>query len=166
MESCEVCGRQIGKLETPHLYKDRVVCRECHGGLSQSPNVPHAGVQRKSAQLPKPVAILCVLLFGAMMGVVIGLSRRTARLELELSDLRNSVNHNAGFDSLTDAVSRNTKVANASTASLARELDALTDTVNHNARVADESTASLARGLDSLTDTVNHNAEVANLNNR
>ncbi len=40
-EVCENCGRQIGKLETPMVWKERVVCGDCYGRLSASaPNKP------------------------------------------------------------------------------------------------------------------------------
>jgi|GEM_PF-5113869 len=34
MEDCENCGTRIGKLETPHLWQERVVCAECHKKLT------------------------------------------------------------------------------------------------------------------------------------
>lgn len=34
METCENCGRAIGKLETPHLHGEHVVCLECKQRLS------------------------------------------------------------------------------------------------------------------------------------
>ena len=30
LEACENCGRKIGKLETPMVWQEQVVCRECH----------------------------------------------------------------------------------------------------------------------------------------
>jgi hypothetical protein len=33
-EQCENCGRLIGALETPHIYEDHVVCRQCKDKLS------------------------------------------------------------------------------------------------------------------------------------
>lgn len=36
MEICENCGRAIGNLETPTLWRDRVVCGECHKRLKGS----------------------------------------------------------------------------------------------------------------------------------
>ena len=35
-ELCSNCGRQIGKLETPHLWLDQVVCAECHERIEKS----------------------------------------------------------------------------------------------------------------------------------
>jgi predicted amidophosphoribosyltransferase len=35
LEDCANCGDQIGKLETPCIWKDQVVCQNCHTKLSQ-----------------------------------------------------------------------------------------------------------------------------------
>lgn len=43
MTTCENCGTTIGKLETPCVYDDRVVCSACHKRLvvnQQPPNPP------------------------------------------------------------------------------------------------------------------------------
>lgn len=42
MEQCENCGRSIGKLETPRLWSERVVCTECHEILSGGTHTPAA----------------------------------------------------------------------------------------------------------------------------
>jgi hypothetical protein len=48
METCENCGGSIGKLETPFVWQDRVVCAGCHTKLRQSqtaaetPTLPYA----------------------------------------------------------------------------------------------------------------------------
>lgn len=34
---CENCGRKIGKLETPYLHREHVVCHECNERLNPSP---------------------------------------------------------------------------------------------------------------------------------
>jgi len=34
MESCANCGRAIGKLETPYLHTDHIVCAECKARLT------------------------------------------------------------------------------------------------------------------------------------
>jgi len=36
METCENCGRTIGNLETPAVWRERVVCAECHQRLNGS----------------------------------------------------------------------------------------------------------------------------------
>lgn len=33
-ETCANCGRVIGKLESPFLWRESIVCQECHGRLS------------------------------------------------------------------------------------------------------------------------------------
>lgn len=35
LESCDNCGRAIGKLEAPHLWQDHVVCAQCRGILEE-----------------------------------------------------------------------------------------------------------------------------------
>lgn len=44
METCSNCERKIGKLETPHLFKEQVVCAECAALLDggQQPPPPPA----------------------------------------------------------------------------------------------------------------------------
>lgn len=48
VETCENCGRMIGRLETPHLYGEHVVCTTCHGHLSV-PHPPHSAAPRPPA---------------------------------------------------------------------------------------------------------------------
>lgn len=36
MEACGNCGRAIGNLETPFLFREKVVCQECHKRLTAS----------------------------------------------------------------------------------------------------------------------------------
>lgn len=38
MDACANCGREIGALETPHVWRENVVCALCHGVLTR-----HAG---------------------------------------------------------------------------------------------------------------------------
>lgn len=40
MERCANCERQIGNLETPYLWQERVVCAECHSRLSPAKVMP------------------------------------------------------------------------------------------------------------------------------
>jgi hypothetical protein len=42
---CENCGRVVGKLETPSVWREKVVCFECHGRLSSQfrPDRPTPG---------------------------------------------------------------------------------------------------------------------------
>src|SRR3989442_481999 len=37
-EFCQNCGRAIGKLETPRVHEQHVVCAECWGRLSPQPD--------------------------------------------------------------------------------------------------------------------------------
>ncbi len=36
IEQCENCGRVIGKLESPHIYRDSVVCGGCYTALNSA----------------------------------------------------------------------------------------------------------------------------------
>ena len=36
METCASCGRTIGRLETPHVYGNNIVCPECLTRLTTS----------------------------------------------------------------------------------------------------------------------------------
>lgn len=51
METCENCGRSIGRLETPHVIEDSVVCAQCHAQVraSRAPAKPTA---------PPPAAVI------------------------------------------------------------------------------------------------------------
>jgi hypothetical protein len=69
MEQCENCGRTIGKLETPMVYRDSVVCPECHARLAVQ-SVPYASPAstppgkregRKSLHPSAIVACLCAI---------------------------------------------------------------------------------------------------------
>lgn len=45
METCENCGSVIGKLETPYIFNDSVVCSQCYqrlGSATAPPPVPAA----------------------------------------------------------------------------------------------------------------------------
>jgi ribosomal protein L37AE/L43A len=35
-EACSNCGSQIGKLETPYIWEQHIVCEECHDKLSRA----------------------------------------------------------------------------------------------------------------------------------
>lgn len=39
-ECCANCGRRIGKLETPHIYEQHVVCADCISSLNRTPRIP------------------------------------------------------------------------------------------------------------------------------
>jgi hypothetical protein len=40
IETCENCGTEIGKLETPFIWIDHVVCATCYARLDESPAQP------------------------------------------------------------------------------------------------------------------------------
>src|SRR5436190_4864289 len=52
MERCANCDREIGKLETPFLWLERVVCRHCHAVLSSPSLAPLEGPTRLNTDLP------------------------------------------------------------------------------------------------------------------
>ena len=37
LETCENCRRVIGRLETPQVYADHIVCAECYARLTSKP---------------------------------------------------------------------------------------------------------------------------------
>jgi hypothetical protein len=59
-ETCANCERIIGKLETPHLWKEHVVCAQCHAVLSSTPAetapYPEACAMPTSAELEADLA--------------------------------------------------------------------------------------------------------------
>ena len=74
LEVCENCGRQIGKLETPMVWKERVVCGKCHKVLRGG---GHAEENRNG-----DVASYCTLcaLFPSHGGRWAGVARTTFKL--------------------------------------------------------------------------------------
>jgi hypothetical protein len=52
VEKCANCGRVIGKLETPMVWRDNVVCAVCHAKLSAVP-VQSSQQARPTAQIPE-----------------------------------------------------------------------------------------------------------------
>ena len=42
LETCKNCCRTIGQLEQAHLWQEQVVCQECHGRLTLSPQPQQA----------------------------------------------------------------------------------------------------------------------------
>jgi hypothetical protein len=69
-ETCENCGRSIGRLEEVHLWQERTVCAECVRRLRSNTPAPHSG--QSSRRLP-------VLLLSAVaaFGIVIGMGATT-----------------------------------------------------------------------------------------
>ena len=61
MEQCANCGRMIGKLETPHLWNDRVVCAACRQAL-QSPVPPPRIADKKRHPVRLAIAILVAVI--------------------------------------------------------------------------------------------------------
>ncbi len=60
MEKCENCGKRIGELEAPSVWRHRVVCKSCHRKLSSEGQPPPVPVTRPlivmSPSLPAPAA--------------------------------------------------------------------------------------------------------------
>lgn len=64
MERCANCGDKIGNLETPHVWKDKVVCKPCYVRLSDinpappepapTPVIPYS--TKKTAELQRAAA--------------------------------------------------------------------------------------------------------------
>ena len=55
VENCENCGRAIGKLEEPYVWRKHVVCAECHVHLSSAPAAASAAARPVHAAPPLPV---------------------------------------------------------------------------------------------------------------
>lgn len=56
LEQCANCRREIGNLETPRIFNDYVVCRECHDRLSDVRVTFIPSVTRQPAPPPEPLA--------------------------------------------------------------------------------------------------------------
>jgi tetratricopeptide (TPR) repeat protein len=66
VDNCDNCGRTIGRLEQPHVWRTHVVCVECHTRLSapapSAKKAPAPPPMPKRPEAPKPVAppmLLC-----------------------------------------------------------------------------------------------------------
>jgi DNA-directed RNA polymerase subunit RPC12/RpoP len=57
MERCENCGGIVGNLETPYVWRDKVVCVACHQRLST--NEPSLRAAR-TRETPPLIAMACV----------------------------------------------------------------------------------------------------------
>ncbi|HVS73146.1 MAG TPA: hypothetical protein VHQ47_17960 [Phycisphaerae bacterium] len=53
-ETCENCGRTIGKLETPRVWQEHIVCGTCHRHLTGTAVVPAASVTPSPLEKPPP----------------------------------------------------------------------------------------------------------------
>lgn len=42
-DTCANCGTGIGKLETPHLWREQVVCAPCYGRLAGAGTIAYSG---------------------------------------------------------------------------------------------------------------------------
>jgi len=56
LEECANCGDQIGKLETPYVWRERIVCRACHAKLSIGNGAPNSPALRSTATAALPYA--------------------------------------------------------------------------------------------------------------
>jgi hypothetical protein len=65
METCENCHKAIGALETPHLWRQHVVCAKCHRELADGSTPAQLGAvdyQSRSAEFDprrydKPIVV-------------------------------------------------------------------------------------------------------------
>src|SRR5690349_9672466 len=55
VENCENCGRAIGRLEQPFLWRTHVVCAECHARLAA--RTPRKAPATQPAAVATPVAM-------------------------------------------------------------------------------------------------------------
>ena len=97
IETCENCGKHIGKLETPRVFADQIVCRACWDTLSgDDPDQPTPRMQHPiivtQAPIPPPVPgaertiltlhptmfrsdpvafVLCIILSPILVGLIV-----------------------------------------------------------------------------------------------
>jgi len=57
MESCSNCGDAIGKLETPHIWRDQIVCAACYDKLAAYQEKPGAPQPSVRAQPNEPAGV-------------------------------------------------------------------------------------------------------------
>jgi hypothetical protein len=55
LQTCENCGRKIGRLETPNVWREHVVCADCYAVLSKGGVVGRAAAPLPAK--PKPVVV-------------------------------------------------------------------------------------------------------------
>ena len=78
METCDNCGRTIGRLETPEIWDDHLVCRMCLDHLeyetteSEAPDQPSRSLSAASRAICILVATVGMLMsaFFVLIGVV------------------------------------------------------------------------------------------------
>lgn len=105
METCANCGRTIGNLETPHLFREQVVCPECANRLSRQVNPPpmlgsaqtvpvaNPGLSQGSSPL-RIILIIAGVLFSVIAVVfLIALVGTGVRMSETMSDTRKTVDH-------------------------------------------------------------------------
>jgi DNA-directed RNA polymerase subunit RPC12/RpoP len=74
IEKCANCGKPIGKLETPHVLKDEIICADCHSRLSEFNGPKPSSVRRRMTRAIALVAgiviaVVAVFLVGAWTGL-------------------------------------------------------------------------------------------------
>jgi hypothetical protein len=95
----------IGQNETPHLWRESVVCGECHARLSAPVALPvPLRPQAEVASAPVPLrqmvliavvtALVTIIVFYFL--IVWPLQEKTDALSRNLDSLTETVNHNAG----------------------------------------------------------------------
>lgn len=67
MEKCENCGREIGTLETAHVWREQVVCGSCRGALA----VEDAPIAQPARFQRWPLAGGVILLVLVAVGVIL-----------------------------------------------------------------------------------------------
>jgi hypothetical protein len=69
MERCENCGSVIGKLETPHVWRNSIVCRTCAARLHSAPARPVLPL--KTGSPVWPVVLACCVVIGGLIAAVV-----------------------------------------------------------------------------------------------
>lgn len=66
-EICENCGRQIGKLETPMLHDEHIVCMECYERLARA-NLPAKLTESDIYTPPRDLPTIPTMVVGGVVG--------------------------------------------------------------------------------------------------
>jgi hypothetical protein len=72
METCQNCSRVIGKLETPFVFQNSIVCRKCHELLTETECEPQPAAARKTK--PFAARFYNVLLLMFIICTIVGVA--------------------------------------------------------------------------------------------
>lgn len=79
-ETCQNCDQPIGRLETPHVYNDHIVCFNCHTQLAkQRPKQPQFTDPKANANAGKVMARVALWVIGGV--IIFGLIQMITSLD-------------------------------------------------------------------------------------